>query len=107
MTTKAQSNHEEAQALPELDRLIHEPARLTIVAHLFVISEADFIYLEQKTQLTRGNLSSHLRKLEDAGYTLVEKKFVERIPRTVVQLTETGRMAFVNYRKAMLGFLGR
>lgn len=90
----------------EVDRVIHEPARLAIIAHLYVVSEADFIYLEQRTKLTRGNLSSHLRKLEEAGYVAIEKKFVDRIPRTVVELTNSGRESFDHYRRTLLCFLG-
>lgn len=88
-----------------IDRVIHEPARLALIAHLYVITEADFIFLEQRTGLTRGNLSSHLRKLEEAGYITVTKGFVDRIPRTVVALTTDGRRAFDLYRRTMLNFL--
>ena len=94
-----------ANILAGVDRLIHEPARLSIVAHLYVIAEADFIYLEQRTRLTRGNLSSHLRKLEEAGYLTMDKTFVNRIPRTIVKLTNNGRKAFKTYRQTMRGFL--
>ncbi len=99
------SGDEYAQVVVDVDRVIHEPARLALVAHLYVVSEADFIYLEQRTKLTRGNLSSHLRKLEEVGYIAVEKDFVDRIPRTVVALTDKGRKAFDLYRQTMLRFL--
>ena len=89
----------------DVDRAIHEPARLAVVAHLYVVSEADFIYLEQRTKLTRGNLSSHLRKLEEVGYIAMEKEFVDRVPRTVVALTDSGRKAFDSYRQTMLNIL--
>jgi DNA-binding MarR family transcriptional regulator len=82
-----------------IDRLIHEPARLSIVAHLFVVETADFLFLERQTGLTRGNLSSHLSKLEGAGYVAVEKKFVGKIPRTLLSLTGEGKRAFQAYRK--------
>ena len=104
MTHKKPGDND-AQLVIDVDRVIHEPARLALVAHLYVIAEADFIYLEQETKLTRGNLSSHLRKLEEVGYITVQKEFVERIPRTIVALTDGGRQAFDSYRQTMLRFL--
>lgn len=102
---RKRSGDDDMDMVTEVDRVIHEPARLALVSHLYVISEADFIYLEQRTRLTRGNLSAHLRKLEEAGYIKVDKTFVDRIPRTVVALTDSGRKAFDLYRRAMLRFL--
>ncbi len=84
-----------------VDRLIHEPARLLIIAHLFVVEGADFLFLLRQTGLTKGNLSSHLRKLEEAEYIAVEKEFIEKIPRTFLRLTKKGYKAFQNYRKTM------
>ena len=84
-----------------IDRLIHEPARFLIMAHLFVVESADFLFLMNQTGLTRGNLSSHLSKLEDTGYIEIKKEFVERIPRTLLCLTEEGRKAFLEYRQSM------
>lgn len=85
----------------DIDRVIHEPARLTIIAHLYVLNKADFLFLKQQTGLTWGNLSSHLTKLEAAGYVKIEKIFVERKPHTIAHLTEEGRAAFQKYRKSM------
>lgn len=85
----------------EIDKLIHEPARLMIMAYLYVVESADFLFLRSQTDLTWGNLSSHLNKLEKAGYIEVEKEFVERKPRTMLHLTETGRQAFRDYRARM------
>jgi len=90
------------QRLSELDRLLHEPARLQIIAHLFVLESADFLFLLRRTGLTKGNLSSHVRKLEEAGYVEVEKKFVERHPVTAYSLTPRGREAFTAYRETIL-----
>ena len=87
--------------LPEIDRLVHEPARFTILAHLYVVDRADFTFLLNQTGLTRGNLSSHMSKLEEAGYIEVEKKFVARKPLTVLKLSEMGRKAFLDYRQQM------
>lgn len=84
--------------LTELDKLIHEPARLMIVSILSAVEEADFIYLMHETGLTRGNLSSHLSKLEDAGYIKVQKTFRGKVPQTLLRLTGTGQSAFNTYR---------
>lgn len=84
--------------LTELDKLIHEPARLMIVSILSAVEEADFIYLMHETGLTRGNLSSHLSKLEEAGYIKVQKTFRGKVPQTLLRLTSTGQSAFNSYR---------
>ncbi len=89
----------------ELDRIIHEPARLQIVALLSGAKEADFVFLQRETKLTKGNLSSHLVKLEETGYVEIEKTFRGKIPLTLARLTASGRAAFQNYRKAMNGLL--
>lgn len=87
----------------EIDRVIHEPARLMLVAHLYVVESADYVFLMQNTDLTWGNLSSHLLKLEDAGYVEVRKEFVDRKPHSMVRLTPAGRAAFNAYRRQMKG----
>ena len=89
----------------ELDKIIHEPARLLIVANLYVVEKADFTFLMNQTQLTWGNLSSHLAKLEDAGYVEVEKTFVGKRPYTMLYLTQSGRVAFDTYRQKMMEVL--
>ena len=89
------------QPLAEIDRVIHEPARLLLVATLSVVESADFLFLMNQTHLTRGNLSSHLSKLQAAGYVEIKKEFVEKIPRTLLRLTEEGRNAFIEYRQKM------
>jgi len=90
-----------------IDRLIHEPARLSIMAVLYVVEGADFLFLEGQTGLTKGNLSSHLSKLESAGYIEITKEFVERIPHTLIGLTPSGREAFAGYLREMKSALGR
>ncbi len=72
-----------------------------IMAHLFVVDNADFLFLQRQTGLTGGNLSSHLSKLEDAGYINARKEFLDRKPHTVLQLTSKGRIALQEYRKNM------
>jgi DNA-binding MarR family transcriptional regulator len=84
--------------LSEVDRLIHEPARLMIVAILSAVESADFLYLQRETGLTKGNLSSHIAKLEEAGYLTVEKTYRGKIPLTICHLTDAGRKAFETYR---------
>jgi DNA-binding transcriptional ArsR family regulator len=93
------------RAIGDLDRLVHEPARLMIMALLYVIESADFTFLMSQTGLTWGNLSSHLSKLEAGGYIEVEKEFVERKPHTMLHLTEAGRQAFLEYRRSIVAFL--
>ena len=85
----------------QIDRTIDEPVRLLITAHLYVVESADYVFLMQNTGLTWGKLSSHLSKLEAAGYVEITKEFVERKPHTMVKLTQEGRAAFDAYRRQM------
>ena len=98
---KNEINEDSLQPLAEIDRIIHEPARLLILAYLSVVESADFLFLMNQTHLTRGNLSAHLSKLETAGYVDIKKEFVEKIPRTLLRLTEKGKKAFQEYRRSM------
>ena len=92
---------EELQPIADIDRLVHEPARLMILASLYVVDSADLIFLLRQTGLTWGNLSSHMRKLEAAEYIEIEKEFVDRKPRTMLKLTHRGRGALREYRRSM------
>jgi DNA-binding MarR family transcriptional regulator len=74
-----------------LDRLIHEPGRLAILTVLLSVKAADFVFLQRTTGLTKGNLSSHLTKLEEGGLVSIEKRFVLKKPNTNVELTPEGR----------------
>ena len=94
------------QPIAGIDRLVHEPARLMILTILYVVESADFLFLMRQTDLTRGNLSSHLSKLEAAGYVEITKEFVDKIPRTLLRLTEKGRQALETYRRQMIQVLG-
>ena len=85
--------------MTDLDRVIHEPARLALVALLTGVRSADFLWLERESGLTRGNLSSHLSRLEEAGYVEIEKTFKGKVPLTLVFLTARGRKAFIDYRR--------
>jgi DNA-binding transcriptional ArsR family regulator len=91
----------EKPSIPAIDKIIHEPARLIIMAHLFVVESAGFLFLQRQTGLTWGNISSHLRKLENAGYVTVQKEFLDKKPHTTLKLTNEGRAAFKEYRKNM------
>jgi DNA-binding transcriptional ArsR family regulator len=73
---KDEISGEDLKPLAQIDRVIHEPARLLILAYLSVVESADFLFLMNQTALTRGNLSSHLSKLETAGYIEIKKEFV-------------------------------
>jgi DNA-binding MarR family transcriptional regulator len=92
------------QSFP-INKVIHEPARLLILAYLSVVNSTDFLFMMNQTGLTRGNLSSHMSKLEAAGYVEIKKEFVDKIPRTLLKLTKTGRKAFAEYRKNMTKML--
>jgi DNA-binding transcriptional ArsR family regulator len=83
----------------EADRMIHEPARRVIMTLLNTVETADFLFLLRETGLSKGNLSSHLSKLEAAGYIAIEKTFRGKVPLTMCRLTDTGRAAFGRYRE--------
>ena len=89
----------------QIDRIIHAPARLLILAILKQVLSADWVFLMENTKLTKGNLSSHLHKLEDAQYIKVKKKFINKVPKTLISITETGKSALRKYRAKMNTFL--
>jgi DNA-binding MarR family transcriptional regulator len=81
----------------EVDRIVHEPARLALLAALSACASADFLYLQRLTGLSKGNLSGHLAKLEGAGLVQIDKDFVGKVPRTRARVTEEGRRAIEQY----------
>ena len=91
----------EDQSKYVIDKLIHEPSRYMIMAYLYVVESADFLFLIRQTGLTWGNLSVHLSKLEATGYVAMGKEFLGKKPHTTVRLTSGGRAAFDEYRKNM------
>src|ERR1051325_2521544 len=93
------------RSVTELDRLIHEPARLLIVTILSTVASADFLFLQRETGLTKGNLSAHLSKLEEAGYIKIGKTFKGKLPLTVCKLTATGKKALTQYRQQLQDFI--
>jgi DNA-binding MarR family transcriptional regulator len=92
-------------AAGEVDKTVHEPARLMLLSILSVLDQADFVFLHHLTGLTRGNLSTHMSRLEESGYVRVEKAFVDRRPVTGLSITQEGRAALAAYRATMKQFL--
>ena len=99
------SKKTEKKRLSQIDRVIHGPARLMIMKTLYVVDGGDMVFLKNQTQLSWGNLSVQVRRLEEAGYVMVEKEFVENKPHTVVSITPDGRIAFESYRNQIKGIL--
>lgn len=85
-------NHD-GPGLPSIDKLVHEPVRMALLSVLDGVAEADFSFLRRTLQLTQGNLSAHLTKLEAGGLVTVTKSFQGRTPRTTVKITAAGRDA--------------
>lgn len=92
---------DQLRSLTAMDRIIHEPARLLLVTILYTLESADFLYLLRESGLTKGNLSTHLTRLEQSEYILVEKKFLGKIPQTMFRLSPKGQAAFDTYRGQM------
>jgi DNA-binding transcriptional ArsR family regulator len=90
------------QDVAQLDRLVHEPARLMILMILQGAGEADFLYLQRECGLTQGNLSSHLLKLEQAAYVEIEKKFKGKRPLTLCRLSPKGEAALSGYSRRLV-----
>lgn len=88
----------------DIDKLVHEPARLVIMSLLYVLENADFLFLMNHTGMTQGNLSSHISKLEGHEYVIVEKKFVRKRPHTILSLSNKGRKAFEAYHMVMRNY---
>jgi DNA-binding transcriptional ArsR family regulator len=93
--------------LTSVDKLIHEPARLAVITILNSVESADFLYLQKATGLTKGNLSIHLQKLEEAGLIEIQKSFQGKYPRTLCILTIKGKEGFMVYKEQMKGILGK
>jgi DNA-binding MarR family transcriptional regulator len=87
--------------IEDIDANLHAPGRLRILAVLRVVDRADFTYLLQQTGLTRGNLATHLARLEEGGYVRIKKVFADRKPRTLLWLSPKGHAAIQEYREAM------
>ncbi|MDD1777002.1 MAG: transcriptional regulator [Candidatus Helarchaeota archaeon] len=105
MVQDRENSNNGVNSIDAINKMIHEPARLLIISHLYVLESADFVFLRAQTGLTWGNLSSHISKLEEAGYVSVKKEFIMKKPHTMVSLTKEGRIAFEQYRKEMKNLL--
>ena len=100
-----QSNLTRAAAADQLDRVVHEPARLAILTVLAAAEEVEFLFLQNVTRLSKGNLSGHTQKLEAAGYLETAKAFRGRIPVTTFCITGEGQSALRAYHKQMRALL--
>ena len=98
---------DELRGIADLDRVIHEPARLLLVTILSTVESADFLFLQREAGLTKGNLSAHLSKLEEAGYVEIQKTFKGKLPLTVCKLTQPGQKAFSAYRQQLVKFIDK
>jgi DNA-binding MarR family transcriptional regulator len=92
---------QELHPLADIDQVIHASARLMVLTYLYVVESADYVFLMRMTGLTWGNLSTHMARLEEAGYIEMIKEFRGKKPNTKIQLTEQGRTAFREYKKSM------
>ena len=96
---------QDVASLLALDRLIHEPSRLVLMALLAPIESADFLFLLRQTRMTKGNLSSHLMRLEEGGYVAVKKTYQGKTPQTIYRLTQEGRAAWEEYQQRLRRFI--
>jgi DNA-binding MarR family transcriptional regulator len=95
------SGEPELRPLAEIDQVIHAPARLMVLSYLYVVDSADYVFLMRLSGLTWGNLSTHLTRLEEAGYVTVSKGFKGKKPHSTISLTRQGRAAFRQYKRSM------
>jgi DNA-binding MarR family transcriptional regulator len=94
-------SQDETHPLADIDQLVHAPARLTILALLYVVTKLDYVFLKNQSGLTWGNLATHLKKLEEAGYVEVLKGYQGKKPQSMIQLTTRGREAFRDYKRIL------
>jgi DNA-binding transcriptional ArsR family regulator len=101
MSKRSRNNTENLSQLIGIDKAIHEPARLMIMAYLSVVESADFIFLMTQVALSQGNLSFHLSKLEESGYVVIKKKFIGKRPHTMLSITDKGHKSLKEYLRTM------
>ena len=101
MSKRSKSDTKGLNQLLGIDKAIHEPARLMIIATLSVVASADFIFLMNQTGLTQGNLSFHLSRLEESGYVAIKKKFIGKRPQTMLSITDKGHRTLKKYLNTM------
>jgi DNA-binding MarR family transcriptional regulator len=95
------TNEDELHPLAEINQVIHAPARLMVLVHLYVVESVDYVFLKNQTGLSWGNLATHVNKLEEAGYVAIEKGYKGKKPHTMIRLTKRGRAAFKDYKQNM------
>lgn len=100
------SQQDKLRQLESIDPIIHSQGRLMVMTYLFVLESADYVFLTNITGMSWGNLSTHLSKLEEAGYVIIEKGYKGKKPYTQIRLSEKGREAFREYRRNMQQILG-
>jgi len=105
MKSRSRNDTPDLSQLLSIDKAIHEPARLMIIAYLSVVESADFIFLMNQTGLTQGNMSFHLAKLEESGYVAIKKQFVGKRPHTMLSITDKGNKNLKEYLKTMKGLI--
>ncbi len=96
-----QQTEPELHLLADIDQVIHASARLMVLTYLYVVESVDYVFLVRLTGLTWGNLSTHLTRLEKAGYIAIRKEFKGKKPHTIIKLTQEGRTAFREYKRSM------
>lgn len=96
---------EEIKTISEIDKIVHSPIRLSILSILYLTKKVDFIFIMNQLNVTKGNLSSHLTKLEEKNYITISKTFVKKIPRTLYSLTSLGEKKFEEYISQMSTFI--
>lgn len=99
--TRASRDQNELHPLADIDQVIHASARLMVLTYLYVVESVDYVFLKNQTGLTWGNLSTHLKKLEEAGYVAVDKGYKGKKPHSLIRLTDQGRSAFRDYKESM------
>ena len=91
---------ENLRMLTDLNQIIHAPARLLILTYLYVVDSVDYVFLTRLTGLSWGNLSTHLKKLEETGYIVITKGYRGKKPHTTLHLSDLGRVAFRKYKQS-------
>ena len=94
-------SHPDLRPLADIDQVIHAPARLMMLTYLYVVESVDYVFLMRLTGLTWGNLSTHLAKLEEAGYVVITKGYQGKKPHTTIHLSRQGRAAFRQYKRSL------
>ena len=99
------NNTDDHHPLADIDQVIHAPARLMILVTLYVVESLDYVFLKNQTNLSWGNLATHLNKLEDAGYIEIIKDYQGKKPHSLIRLTPQGRLEFKDYKNKLARIL--